>query len=76
MSETIIDKGQLILGKENIVTLNAVVNVPIGPTPCEPDPGTAFTYSLSLGRICRASKKFGADNAYECGVAYGHTLPH
>lgn len=26
-----------------------------------------FTYSLSLGTVCKQSKYLGADNAYECG---------
>ena len=26
-----------------------------------------FTYSLSLGEVCRKSKELGATNAYDCG---------
>lgn len=63
------ESNELILGRENIVALNAVINVPVSPNPSGgPEPGTAFTYSLSLGRICRHSKSQGDRNAFECGA--------
>ncbi|MCX2582177.1 MULTISPECIES: class I lanthipeptide [unclassified Pedobacter] len=50
--------SKLALNKETIETLdNAEMNQTTG----------GFTYSLSLGAVCKQSKSLGADNAFECG---------
>ena len=50
--------SKLSLNKETIETLDAQeMNAANG----------GFTYSLSLGTVCKQSKYLGAENAYECG---------
>jgi hypothetical protein len=49
---------KLSLNKETIETLDtAEMNQATG----------GFTYSLSMGAVCKQSKSLGADNAFECG---------
>lgn len=50
---------KLSLNRETIETLDSMeMNQTTG----------GFTYSLSLGAVCRQSKSLGASNAFECGT--------
>lgn len=57
------EQSKLRLNKERISTLTQEQSQAVAG---------GFTYSLSTGQVCKASKAVGGENAYECGAILSH----